>query len=62
MNWSLGRFDYQDTQCIGLERMKSIFKGMGHRGRFLYDVVDLSLTASAHIKSEYDALATIAML
>lgn len=42
--------------------MKSIFKGMGNRGRFLYDVVDLSLTASAHTKSEHDALAMIVML
>ena len=35
--------------CIALEYVKSIFEGMGIRGRFLYAVVDLSLTVSPRI-------------
>lgn len=39
--------------CIALERVKSIFDGMGIRGRFLYVVVDLSLTTSVHIQLQH---------
>ena len=39
--------------CIALERVESICNGMGFRGRFLYIVVGLSLTASVHIQLQY---------